>query len=199
MPVRARSLSIQEFRTKNDFSGEVRVGPRKMTRSRGVQGQHKQAGGHSPVALAGTDAACEPASGDSAHTSAARAASRNTDTDLAKPLAKDAASTPHKKSKKGKSTGKGGGDGENPLLSLWQERWQLDGGEELPSDAERFVDEVNSYMGLVRTTELLLRGNDEKSTKSLLEMLLEMKYGKNIRARASRSPVIDCLPQAIPE
>ena len=44
-----------------------------------------------------------------------------------------------------------------------------------------FVDAVNVNIDLIRLTEILLRGTDEKSSKSLLERLLEMGYGKNAR------------------
>ncbi len=75
---RARTISIREFQGTEVFSGEMRVTPGSKTR-KGVHRQHRQASCKSLVGLAGTDAGCEAAAGESAHTSAARAASRDTD------------------------------------------------------------------------------------------------------------------------
>jgi len=62
------------------------------------------------------------------------------------------------------------------------------------------LDAVNVNIDLIRLTELLLREKDEKSSKSLLERLLEMRYGKNARAlMAEAGPVIDCMPKATRE
>ena len=77
----------------------------------------------------------------------------------------------------------GGGEGKGkPIESLWEERVHLDGGDDLPSDGPGFVDAVNEYVDLVRLTDSLLRERDEKSSKNLLEKLLEMKYGKTSKA-----------------
>ncbi|MGB7434702.1 MAG: hypothetical protein WBR26_03300 [Candidatus Acidiferrum sp.] len=96
-----------------------------------------------------------------------------------------------------KSSGGGSKGGEPPIESLWEERVMLDGGEPLPNDSAAFVDAVNQHIDLVRTSELLLRGRDEKSSKSLLELLLEMKYGGQKRAPAEHADaVISCVPQA---
>ncbi len=84
------------------------------------------------------------------------------------------------------------------MESLWDERAQLDGGVPLPEDGVGFVDAVNVNIDLIRLTELLLRGTDEKSSKSLLERLLEMRYGKNARGTAAEAGLlIDCAPRAI--
>jgi hypothetical protein len=81
---------------------------------------------------------------------------------------------------------KSGGDtgGNKPIESLWDERVHLDGGEDLPPDGGSFVDAVNEYVDLVRLTDSLLRERDEKSSKSLLEKLLEMKYGKGTKTES---------------
>jgi len=103
---------------------------------------------------------------------------------------------PHKKEKSSTKKGNGGGDG--PVESLWNERATLDGGVPLPEDGIGFVDAVNVNIDLIRLTELLLRGTDEKSSKSLLERLLEMRYGKNARAVAAETgPLFDCVPRAV--
>jgi hypothetical protein len=171
--------------------------------------------------LAGPDAACGAAAGGSAHTSAAHAASRETDAEPAKPKAGKAERTPEKK--KGKTSekkgrrgkakkspsgskkkeekkkqtggGSGGGNSEKPIESLWDERVHLDGGEDLPADGAGFVDAVNEYVDLVRLTDSLLRERDERSSKSLLEKLLEMKYGKGTKAEAAGvRPILCDLP-----
>jgi hypothetical protein len=185
------TITMLAFRRMDTFSGEMRVVSGSRTR-RGVRRHGRRASCKSPEELAGTDAACGAAAGESAHTSAAHAASCTTDAELAKSKAEDAERTPKKKSEKGNeeksqdksgSTKKGGGGDDGPgIESLWEERAQLDGGDPLPEDAVGFVDAVNDHIDMVRTTELLLRGRDEKSSKSLLELLLEMKYGKEARA-----------------
>jgi hypothetical protein len=103
--------------------------------------------------------------------------------------------TPPKK-EKNKPKKEEGGEGHPPVKSLWDERAELDGGVPLPEDGVGFVDAVNVNIDLIRLTELLLRGTDEKSSKSLLERLLEMRYGKNARAVAAEfGPLIDCTPR----
>jgi len=84
--------------------------------------------------------------------------------------------------------------------SLWDERAQLDGGVPLPEDGVGFVDAVNVNIDLIRLTELLLRGTEERSSKSLLERLLEMRYGKNVRGseNPAKQYVID-IPSAVAE
>ena len=105
------------------------------------------------------------------------------------------------KDKKEENVGtKSGGGGGEAIESLWEERACLDGGPELPEDGPGFVDAVNAHIDLVRTVELLLRGRDEKSSKSLVELLLEMKYGEDLRAGVARMrPAIDVAPQAMQE
>jgi hypothetical protein len=101
-------------------------------------------------------------------------------------------------SKKKSSPKKGKGGGSGHVESLWDERAQLDGGVPLPEDGVGFVDAVNVNIDLIRLTEILLRGTDERSSKSLLEQLLEMRYGKNARAIAAEAgPLIDCAPRTI--
>ena len=60
------------------------------------------------------------------------------------------------------------------------------------------MDAVNKHIDLVRLTELSLRGADERSSKSLLEQLLEMRYGKNSRgSEGGGRPVIIDIPSAV--
>lgn len=177
-------MTMREFRRMKNFSGEVRVQPGSRTR-KGVRRHRRQASCNSPEGKAGTVARSRAAGGESAHSSAAHATSRFTDTDLAEAKAKHVERTSLQTKKKGSKTqsvaggGKGGG---GPVESLWEERSMLDGGDPLPKDGPGFVDSVNDYIDLVRTTELLLRDQDAKSSKSLLELLLEMKYGSDARA-----------------
>jgi len=177
-------MTMREFRRMKNFSGEVRVQPGSRTR-KGVRRHRRQASCNSPEGKAGTVARSRAAGGESAHSSAAHATSRFTDTDLAEPKANRVERTPLQTKKKGSKTrsvaagGKGGG---GAVESLWEERSMLDGGDPLPKDGPGFVDSVNDYIDLVRTTELLLRDQDAKSSKSLLELLLEMKYGSDARA-----------------
>ena len=83
----------------------------------------------------------------------------------------------------------GGGNGGGPIESLWDERSGLNGGAILPDDGIDFVEKVNEHIDLVRLTELMLRGLDEKSSKSLLGQLLDLRYGKNARLSAAREGV----------
>lgn len=219
MAAYARTITMADFRRMDLLSGEVHVvgGSR---RRRGVRRQGRRASCKSPAVLAGPDAACGAAAGGSAHTSAAHAASRETDAEPAKPKAgkaerapeKKKGKTPEKKGRGGKAKkshgdsekkeekkksggGGGGGKSEKPIESLWEERVHLDGGEDLPADGGGFVDAVNEYVDLVRLTDSLLRERDEKSSKSLLEKLLEMKYGKGTKAEAAGvRPIICDLP-----
>ena len=73
----------------------------------------------------------------------------------------------------------------------------VDGGNSLPTDRPGFVDAVNAHIDMVRATELSLRGRDEKSTKSLLELLLEMKYGVKHAANAKGPSPLDRLPPVL--
>ena len=216
-----RTITMADFRSMDSLSGEVHVvgGSR---RHRGVRRQGRRASCKSPEVLAGADAACGAAAGGSAQPSKARAASRETDAEPAKPKAGKAERAPKKK--KGKTTEKksgggapkegkdkgvskkkeekkaqtGDGDKPRPIESLWDERVHLDGGEDLPADGGGFVDAVNEYVDLVRLTDSLLRERDEKSSKSLLEKLLEMKYGKGTKAESGGvRPIICDLPGPI--
>jgi len=116
---------------------------------------------------------------------------------LAKQNDKKQKNSPPGKSKSApqpKSSDGEGGD-RKPIESLWDERVHLDGGDDLPADGPAFVDAVNEYVNLVRLTDSLLRERDEKSSKSLLEKLLEMKYGKSGKAEAvGVRPIICDLP-----
>ena len=95
----------------------------------------------------------------------------------------------------------GGNEGnEKAIESLWEERVHLDGGDDLPPDAPGFVDAVNEYVDLVRLADSFLRERDEKSSKSLLEKLLEMKYGKGGKAELGGVRQIICdLPGPVRE
>jgi len=188
---------MRAFRGMDTFSGEMRVIGGSRAR-RGVRRQNHRASCNLPTELAGSDAGGGFTAGGSAHTSAAHAADHKTDADSAKTKVKKARRTPDKKKKrKSKSKTKmGTGGGAGPVESLWDERAELDGGVPLPEDGVGFVDAVNVNIDLIRLTELLLRGTDEKSSKSLLERLLELRYGKNARAVAAETgSLIDCPPQ----
>jgi len=212
----------------DSLSGELRVvggsRTRRGVRRQGRRARHLTAqAGKSPGVPAGTDAACGVAAGGSAHTSNAHAASRGTDAEPAEPKAGQAARTPktektkapqtkrrtagrrqkskgffQKKDATGTAKG-GGGDGTaKPIESLWDERVHLDGGDDLPAEGPGFVDAVNEYVDLVRLTDSLLRERDEKSSKSLLEKLLEMKYGKGGKTELGGvRPIICDLPGPI--
>ncbi|MGB2677669.1 MAG: hypothetical protein WAN12_11365 [Candidatus Acidiferrum sp.] len=181
------------------FSGAMRVIGGSRAR-RGVRRQNHRASCNSLRELAGSDAGRGLTAGGSAHTSAAHAADHKTDADPAKAKVKKPKRTPDKKKRRKSSTKLGTVGGDGPVESLWDERAELDGGVPLPEDGVGFVDAVNVNIDLIRLTELLLRGTDEKSSKSLLERLLEMRYGKN--ARGSENPakqyVID-IPSAVAE
>jgi hypothetical protein len=189
-----RTMTMRTFRGMDALSGEMRVIGGSRAR-RGVRRQNHLASCNSLRNLAGSDAARGLTAGGSAHTSTAHAAGHNTDADSAKKKVKKRGCTPDKREKNCTKRGSGG---DGPVESLWDERAQLDGGVPLPEDGVGFVDAVNVNIDLIRLTELLLRGTDEKSSKSLLERLLEMRYGKNARASmAEGGPLIDCEPRAI--
>lgn len=168
------------------FSGKMRVIGGSRAR-RGVRRQNHPASCNSLRELAGSDAGRGMTAGGSAHTSTAHAAGHKTDADSAETKVKKRRRTPDKKEKSSTKLRNGGGDG--PVESLWDERAQLDGGVPLPEDGVGFVDAVNVNIDLIPLTELLLRGTEERSSKSLLERLLEMRYGKDARAvMAETSP-----------
>lgn len=190
-----QTVTMRAFRGMDMFSGEVRVIGGSRAR-RGVRRQNHLASCNSSREQAGSDAGRGMTAGGSAHISAAHAAGHKTDADLAETKVKKLRRTSKKKEKSNPKKGNGGGDGK--VESLWDERAQLDGGVPLPEDGVGFVDAVNVNIDLIRLTELLLRGTDEKSSKSLLERLLEMRYGKNARAvTAETGSLIDCAPRAI--
>jgi hypothetical protein len=190
-----QTITMRAFRGMDAFSGEMRVIGGSRAR-RGVRRQNRRASCNLLTALAGSDAGRGLTAGGSAHTSAAHAAGHKTDADSAETKVKKRRRTPDKKEKSSTKLGNGGGDG--PVESLWDERAQLDGGVPLPEDGVGFVDAVNVNIDLIRLTEILLRGTDEKSSKSLLERLLEMRYPKNARAvAADTGSLIDCAPPAI--
>jgi len=191
----AQTITMKAFRGMDTFSGEVRVIGGSRTR-RGVRRLNHRASCNSLREMAGSDAGRGITAGGSAHTSAAHAAGHKTDADSAKKKVKKRRRTSNKKEKSRPKKGEGGGGGR--VESLWDERAQLDGGVPLPEDGVGFVDAVNVNIDLIRLTEILLRGTDEKSSKSLLERLLEMRYGKNARAIAGEAgPLIDCAPRVL--
>jgi hypothetical protein len=190
----AQTITMTAFRRMGTFSGEVRVIGGSRTR-RGVRRQKHLASCNSSREMAGSDAGRGITAGGSAPSSAAHAAGHKTDANPAKKKVKEPKRTPPKK-EKNKPKKEEGGEGHPPVKSLWDERAELDGGVPLPEDGVGFVDAVNVNIDLIRLTELLLRGTDEKSSKSLLERLLEMRYGKNARAVAAEfGPLIDCTPR----
>jgi len=185
----AQTITMRDFRRTQRFSGNVRVEGGSRTR-RGVRRQNRPASCKSPTKPAGSGAARGLTAGGSAPTSAARAADHKKNADSAGTKAKKPRGTPHKKQPSKPKHAKSGGDG--PVESLWNERATLDGGVPLPEDGIGFVDAVNVNIDLIRLTELLLRGRDEKSSKSLLERLLEMRYGKDARhAEETLQAVLD--------
>ncbi|MGA2299286.1 MAG: hypothetical protein ABSG77_01175 [Candidatus Acidiferrum sp.] len=192
-----QTITIRAFRGMDTFSGEMRVIGGSRAR-RGVRRQNHRASCNSLRELAGSDAGRGLTAGGSAHTSAAHAADHKTGADSAKTKVEKRRRTPDKKEKSSTKKGNGGGDG--PVESLWDERAQLDGGVPLPEDGVGFVDAVNVNIDLIRLTELLLRGTEERSSKSLLERLLEMRYGKNVRGseNPAKQYVID-IPSAVAE
>jgi hypothetical protein len=205
------------------LSGNMRLDCRSQSR-RGAR-RHGRASCNSLEAHAETDAARFAVADESAPTSAAHAARCEADAVLADSTAQDAARAPQSKNSRTKqptsqpldkdapngeivtgetctkpaSTGSGSG-GEPPkdfVKALCEERFYLDGGDPLPADRPRFVDAVNAHIDLVRATELMLRGQDEKSTKSLLELLLEMKYGVKHAGNAKPQSPLDRLPAVL--
>lgn len=212
---KAKTITLEEFRRTDPLSGEVRVIGGSRTR-RGVPRKNRRASGNSRRGRAGTDETCIAVEGGSAHTSAAHAANCETDAALAKPNAEEAGGAPTKKKERrkrkgGKNEGRaastavgeksssgGNAGGPKPIPSLWEERAEMDGGEVLPEDGVDFVEAVNERIDLVALTENMLRGLDEKSSKSLLERLLEFRYGKNARAAVENErTIINDLPMAI--
>jgi len=192
-----QTITMRAFRGTDTFSGSVRVEGGSRTR-RGVRRQNRRASCNLLTELAGSDAGRGLTAGGSAHTSAAHAADHKTDADPAKTKAKEARRTPDKKKKRKSKAKTENVGGNGPVDSLWDERAELDGGVPLPEDGVGFVDAVNVNIDLIRLTEILLRGTDEKSSKSLLERLLEMRYGKNARAVAAETGLLtDCAPRAI--
>ena len=193
-----QTITMRAFRGMDSLSGNLRVEGGSRQR-KGVRRLTGRASCNSPEELAGSDAESGLTAGGDAHTSAALTAGHKTDADPAKTKAKEAGGTPKKEEKKA-ITGAGGGD--DILESLWNERATLPGGEELPLDGMAFADAVNKRIDIVRLTELLLRGRDERSSKSALEQLLEMKYGKNARVAEAGGPdgeptyIID-IPSAV--
>lgn len=197
-----RTMTLMAFRRTDQFSGALRVVPGSRTR-KGVRRHSGRASCNSLKGLAGTDAPGGTAAGESAHTSAAHAADCSTDADLAGSIAENDVRTPTKKRPKSKgkhAAAKTGGGGEvGPVEALWEEKAELDGGEILPEDGIGFVEAVNEHINLVKLTELLLRGADEKSCKSLLGQLLDIRYGKNARlAAAARDEGPDKLTWNLP-
>ncbi len=186
-----QTITMRAFRGMDTFSGEMRVIGGSRAR-RGVRRQNHRASCNSLRVLAGSDAGRGSTAGGSAHTSAAHAADHRPAADSAKTKVKKRRRTPDKKVKS--STKKGSGGGDAPVKSLWDERAELDGGVPLPEDGVGFVDAVNVNIDLIRLTELLLRGTDEKSSKSLLERLLEMRYGKNARREEETTHTVIDIP-----
>lgn len=226
MPARRRvtTMTFEEFRGKGLHSGIERVVSGSQSR-RGAR-RPGRASCNSLEAPAETDAARFAAADESAPTSAAHAARCEADAVLADSMAQEAVRAPQNKEltvkqRKSKSlddhtgtseialqeisptpsasTGSGSG-GEPPKdlgKALCEEKYFLDGGDPLPNDRSSFVDAVNAHIDLVRATELMLRGQDEKSTKSLLELILEMKYGVKHAAHAKSQSPVDRLPPVL--
>ena len=207
-------MTILMFRSQDLFSGAVHVSYR--SKPRGEARQHGRASCNSLEHHAETVDACLAGDGESAPTSAAHAAICEADAVLADSKADEAARASQSKKAKTKpesvlvlrddadstspaasAPGSGGEHPEDLVEALWKERYLLDGGNSLPTDRPGFVDAVNAHIDMVRATELMLRGRDEKSTKSLLELLLEMKYGVKHAANAKGPSPLDRLPPVL--
>jgi hypothetical protein len=209
------TITLKEFRGMDPLSGEVRVVGGSRTR-RGVPRKNRRASCKSRLGEAGADETCVAVAGESAQSSAAHAANCDTDAALAKPNAEDADGAPTKKRRKRRksakengqaadagaskgSAGRGNAGGpKKPIPTLWEDRAQMDGGELLPEDGVDFVEAVNERIDLVKLADNLLRGLDEKSSKSLLERLLEFRYGKNARVGMERQDGPDKLTWNLP-
>lgn len=164
-PVR---MTLKGFReNESSMSGVVLVvGP--APRDRGVPSSTSQATHESPLgAAASDDGKVATASGDAP--SAAAAAGRETNAEVADSMAKKSKGTPQKK------------DPES-TEALWERRMHLKGGPELPKDGWEFLQVLNEKIDVVELMNLLLRSPDDKLSGRLLEQALEMAYEKTERA-----------------
>ena len=141
------------------------VGP--ASRDRGVPSSTSQATQQSQLGeAASNDGKVVTAGGDAL--SAAAAAGRETNAEVADSMAKKTKGTPPK----------------NDLESteaLWDQRVHLKGGPELPKDGWEFLQALNKKIDAVELMNLLLRSRDEKLSGRLLEQVLEMAYEKTER------------------
>jgi hypothetical protein len=181
----ARTVTMKIFRGMDQFSGNLRVisGSR---RRRGVRPPNRQAIDRSPENQAASDDGSGKTSGLTAD-SAAGNTGRKPDAEVAKNKAKEAKRTP--------DTEGGGFD-----TTLWEQKLELGGGAKLPVDGAQFVEAVNRETDLVKMTGRTLKSKDDRVTRGLLELLLEMRYGKSSQGseRAVKQVVVD-IPSAAVE
>ncbi|HXX16116.1 MAG TPA: hypothetical protein VEJ47_14540 [Candidatus Eremiobacteraceae bacterium] len=185
--IKPLNITIVQFRSMDSFSGYVGLHNESRT-SRGVHRHGRQASCKSPTDLAGTDAALQLPAGEGAHSAVALPAGREPDAVLAEPTSRDAgcASSMNESSRgKVRRGKKSTGDGDGPTNYLAQQRAQIPGGDVLPEDGAGFVERVNDRIDLIRLTENVLRGEDDKNVKSLLGQLLTVCY-KNARRPAPK-------------
>ena len=183
-------VGISTFRTLNGLLSGYMIVRGGSSHCRGVHRQSRPAKVTSLRSGAGSDDGWEPTDGQSAHTSAAHAAGQQPCADLAPTDGLDAGcassmnESSHGKARRGKKS-TGDGDGDGPTNYLAQQRAQIPGGDVLPEDGAGFVERVNDRIDLIRLTENVLRGEDDKNVKSLLGQLLTVCY-KNARRPAPK-------------
>ena len=164
-PVRMTLKGLRE--NASPMSGVVLVvGP--APRDRGVPSSDSQATHESPLgAAASDDGKVATAGGDAP--SAAAAAGRETNAEVADSMAKKSRGTPPKKTPESTE-------------ALWEQRMHLKGGPKLPIDGWEFLCALNQKIDVVELMNLLLRSPDDKLSGRLLEQVLEMAYEKTERA-----------------
>ena len=212
---KATWITVLMFRSQDLFSGAVHVSYR--SKPRGEARQHGRASCNSLEHHAETVDACLAGDGESAPDSAAHAAICEADAVLADSKADEAArASQSKKSKTNPESdlvlrddanstspaaapGSGGEPPEDLVEALWKERYLLGvhGVNKSRPVSGEGVASIDAHIDMVRATELSLRGRDEKSTKSLLELLLEMKYGVKHAANAKGPSPLDRLPPVL--
>ena len=190
----ARSVTMREFRGMDLMSGSLRVHgrsrPRREARPpRATANQSKQ------LDLAATDDKSGKRVGEDAPSSGATATSRKKCAGAAERKPKAVRAT-EKTNRKNYQQGSGG---EEPR-SLWDQKAELGGGDELPEDGAEFVAAVQKEIDLVELAVFVLRRGDERLTQRQLEQLLDMKYGRSTRGteNTAKRVVVD-IPSAAAE
>jgi len=142
------------------------VGP--ASRVGGVPSSTSQATHESQLGEAASDDGSVATAGGDAP-SAAAAAGRETNVEVADSMAKKSKGTPRQKEPESTE-------------ALWEQRMHLKGGPELPKDGWEFLQALNRKIDVVALMNLLLRSPDDKLSGRLLEQVLEMAYEKTERA-----------------